>query len=795
MRKCLSLSLAVLGAAALVAPLAAQNVNYGAAMASSRTDLLIGQPDNQYAPGIVYVYRADARGAWKQAAKLNADGATNGDGFGRAIALDGSTALISTVAADSSRGMVYVFGRDRAGAWKAAGTISRPDDAEPNDRFGRKVAVAGDVAVVSSAHAGGSVYVYRRSGGQWTMETTLTPSDSETKDWYGNSVALDGGRLYVGASSLGGGRADSASGAVYVYSRGSDGSWSKDARITPGTVNTARAGFGVSLVPHGDSLWVGSPGYDRGTGAVFLYTRDSDGKWSQGTHLLPFDATPRTLFGVGLASVGDELWVGAPGASQFKGVVYRFSRDTDGWTGASKLAIPGIEDQPQTLAGFSILAVGAQGAVGVPGKDFQEGAVALFNRGPAGWRSGGLLEGEVATLPALTGAKRECTGGKVSIFDCSQVDLMAFVPVKDIGGKRGVEVNDIWGYKDPQTGREYALVGRLDGTSFVDITDPMHPIFVGDLPKTKTAQTSVWRDIKTYKHYAFIVADGAREHGMQVFDLNRLRNPAKVPATFTEDAHYSNVHSVHNVVVDTASGYAFLVGASAGGEMCGGALHMVDIRNPLQPTFAGCFADSTTGRSGTGYTHDAQCVNYHGPDARYRGREICINFSETAIGIADVTDKSHPKALSHQSYPNVGYSHQGWLTEDQHYVYADDELDEIQGLVDGTRTLIWDVSDLENPVLAGEYISPNKAIDHNLFVVGDRVYESNYLSGLRVLDITDRLHPKAAGFFDTVPVGPDEAQFGGSWGNYPFFPSGVVAVTSMKEGLFLLRARPVGVVP
>ena len=115
----------------------------------------------------------------------------------------------------------------------------------------------------------------------------------------------------------------------------------------------------------------------------------------------------------------------------------------------------------------------------------------------------------------------------------------------------------------------------------------------------------------------------------------------------------------------------------------------------------------------------------------------------------------------------MGYAHQGWLTDDQKYVYADDELDEMEGLVPGTRTLIWDVSDLENPVLAGEYVSPNHAIDHNLFVVGNSVFESNYLSGLRILDITDRLHPKPAGFFDTVPVGADAPEFGGSWVTIP----------------------------
>jgi choice-of-anchor B domain-containing protein len=462
---------------------------------------------------------------------------------------------------------------------------------------------------------------------------------------------------------------------------------------------------------------------------------------------------------------------------------------------ANKLSVPGLDQQAQALFGFVVAAKGTVAVVAIPGQDFQEGGVALFSKSTAGWKLANRLTGDVVSLTAITGSKRECTSGKVSMFDCDQVDLMSFLPVKDIGGRRGMELNDIWGYTDPQTGHEYALVGRLDGTAFVDITDPSHPRYLGDLPKTSTSPASIWRDIKTYKHYAFIVADGAREHGMQVFDLDRLRRPGPKPVSFTEDAHYSNIHSAHNIVVDTTTGYAYLVGGSGGGEMCGGGLHMVDIREPLSPKFAGCFADSTTGRSSTGYTHDAQCVIYHGPQAKYHDREICFDFSETAIGIADVTDKSHPVALSHQSYPNVGYTHQGWLTADQKYVYADDELDEMEGLVPGTRTLIWDVSDLENPVLAGEYVSPNHAIDHNLFVVGDRVYESNYLSGLRVLDITDRLHPKPAGFFDTVPVGPDEPEFGGSWGNYPFYGSGMVAVTSMKEGLFVLKAHPVGATP
>jgi choice-of-anchor B domain-containing protein len=402
----------------------------------------------------------------------------------------------------------------------------------------------------------------------------------------------------------------------------------------------------------------------------------------------------------------------------------------------------------------------------------------------------------VTTLAAITGAQRECATGKVQIFDCNQVDLMSFLPVSAMGGKRGVQMSSLWGWDDPETGKAYVIAGRVDGTAFVDITDPARPIYLGELPKTASSPGSFWREMKTYKHYAYIVSDGARSHGMQVFDLHRLRglNGAK-PQTFTVDALYTNAHSVHDIVADTISGFIYLTGSNAGGEMCGGGLHMVDVREPLKPKFAGCFSDPQTGRQGTGYTHDAQCVVYRGPTTKYQGRQICFGWNETHLSIADVTDKTRPVAISRATYPNVGYAHQGWITDDHRYIYEDDELDEIQGLVDGTRTLIWDVSDLDNPVLAAQHISKNKATDHNLFIVKNTMYQSNYTSGLRVLDITDRLKPREIGYFDTHPVGADEPEFNGTWGNYPFFKSGVVAVTSMTEGLFILKARPTAPVP
>jgi choice-of-anchor B domain-containing protein len=276
-----------------------------------------------------------------------------------------------------------------------------------------------------------------------------------------------------------------------------------------------------------------------------------------------------------------------------------------------------------------------------------------------------------------------------------------------------------------------------------------------------------------------------------VFDLTRLRGARNAP-TFAPDTTYREIASAHNVVADTTSRFLYVVGANSGGETCGGGLHIVNARSPLALEFMGCYNDRG-GSNPRGYTHDAQCVQYRGPDARYRGREICVGSNEKEINIADVTDKSRPITIGRNSYPNVSYAHQGWFDDEQRYFYMNDEGDEVAGLVEGTRTIVWDLTDLSDPIVAKMYHGPVNASDHNLYVVGNRVFEANYGSGLRVLDISDRAAPREMGFFDSAPFNNDEpghsAVASGAWSVYPFFKSGVVIFTSVREGLFIVKVR------
>ncbi len=374
-----------------------------------------------------------------------------------------------------------------------------------------------------------------------------------------------------------------------------------------------------------------------------------------------------------------------------------------------------------------------------------------------------------------------CQNGSAGVYPCQNLDLIAFMSLEDLEAGQ-YRANDLWGWEDPQTGRRYVLLGLENATAFVDVTEPGTPVLVGRLPMTQAARASVWRDIKVYADHAFVVADGAGPHGMQVFDLGELRGlTGTPPVEFSELTRYEGFGSAHNLVMNEDTGFAYAVGSSQG--ECNQGLHMIDVRDPRRPLLAGCFRDLRTRR---GYTHDAQCVIYEGPDVAYRGREICLAANENAVSIADVTDKSAPVDLGVATYPTSGYVHQGWLSDDQRYFFQNDELDErVAGTP--TRTLIWDVLDLDDPQLAGEYFHDSPAIDHNLYVADGLLYEANYTSGLRILDIIDPTIPAPVAHFDTTPD-DDATGFGGAWSVYPYFSDGTIAVSSRSEGLFLLRA-------
>ena len=756
----------------------------------------VGWPRGDEPASSVYIYKKYEEGLWGEETVINASDGMTGNNFGRSIYVDDSLLVIGAPGV----GRAYIFEQDEQGNWKETATLTPSSLMEEamfagaNNYAGyrsKAIAKAGDRIVVTSYStklSNGVAHVFKQeTDGAWIEESILQPNDENSTSGFGWSVAASEGFIFIGAW-----RTENEQGTVQAFSLNPENEqWEEAPLVVPLSVST-RSAFGYALATHGNRLFVGAPGFED-AGSVFMYDFNSPlNRWMLSGQLFSSDrdGTPQ---GFGGSLDASEKGVIAGGRQGGPAHIFEFDTELDTWT--SQRVLTPSDDRTSMGFGFGVAIGDGVAVVGSPRADFEEGVATVYEPLGMAWNSTSILASEVPLMTSVQGEEVKCDEGMADMFDCTEVDLLSFLSIEDLSTERGVKMTDLWGWTDPNTNVEYVLQARTEGLSFVDIRDPYNPVYVGEILKTEGSPGSAWRDVKVYKDHAFIVADGAGAHGMQVFDLTQLRDvdPDDMPVRFEPTVVYDKLNSSHNIVINEETGFAYSIGNRAGGETCGGQLHMINIQDPKNPTFAGCFFYRTPGGASSGLAHDAQCVIYRGPDDAYSGKEVCFKSSGNAFTIVDVTDKSNPQLIARTTYPNLAYTHQGWLSEDQKYFFMNDELDELNGFVDHTRTLIWDLEELEDPILAKEFMLSSKASDHNLYVRGHFLYQSNYQDGLRILDITDPTSPVEVGHFDTTPNAGDEAGFGGSWSNYPYFKSGVIAVSSRGEGLFLLKKQDVDI--
>lgn len=382
---------------------------------------------------------------------------------------------------------------------------------------------------------------------------------------------------------------------------------------------------------------------------------------------------------------------------------------------------------------------------------------------------------ETPSVTASISGFTACENGFAGEFPCSNIDLYAHLDLNILEATSG---NDNWGWTDPETGKEYVLVGLDNGTAFVDISQPETPLYLGKLPSATDA--SSWRDVKVYQNHAYIVSE-APQHGLQVFDLTRLRAVMETGQTFTADSRNTSFGNAHNIAINEETGFAYVLGS----QLENGGPVFFDLSDPKNPRRVG-------GYRFNGYAHDAQIISYQGPDTAYQGKEIYMGSHSDGstyndLVILDVTHKESPILLQALSYGSPGYTHQNWISEDHRYVFLGDEVDEIS-FGGRTRTLVFDVSDLNQGVLHHIYRGPTEAIDHNGYVKEGLYYLANYTAGLRIVDVASIENNRMGevGFFDTYAQNNHTA-FEGVWNVYPFFESGIIAINDINTGLYLVK--------
>jgi choice-of-anchor B domain-containing protein len=404
----------------------------------------------------------------------------------------------------------------------------------------------------------------------------------------------------------------------------------------------------------------------------------------------------------------------------------------------------------------------------------------------------------------LQAAASPCHNGHSgSKYHCKQVTLQSRVGLNRFPGKPR-SASSIWGYSDPDDNREYAIIGLRNGTGVVDVTNPIRPKIIGHIPGVE----SLWREVKVYSvlnkstkkwdAYAYISTEGLNG-GLQVIDLSDLPNSVSLAAT---DTDISTSHTLFISNLDYATGKK-LKGKKTrlyvnGSDRAG--LVIFSLSNPKNPRVIGEYNDT--------YVHDSygetfsdsrtsQCAPGHTPC------QILFAWTGGDFRVLDVTNPRSIGVLGTLVYPDLGYAHSGWISNDKQYLFNFDEVDEIDS---DSKTKIYtiDIANFQNPTISGAFRGPEKSIEHNGIVIGNKLFLAHYTRGLVIMDVTNPKKIRELAFFDSHPEDDDENReaqtashpghegqigFHGAWGVYPFLPSGNILISDLERGLFVLKEQ------
>ena len=314
--------------------------------------------------------------------------------------------------------------------------------------------------------------------------------------------------------------------------------------------------------------------------------------------------------------------------------------------------------------------------------------------------------------------------------------------------------NEVWGFV--QNGHEFAVIGSTQGTHIFDVTDPENSIIVASINGGSTSSQVVHRDFHTFQGYLYAVADEMDSSTLQIIDIKNLPNSFSV-------VYDSNdlITRSHNIFIDEANATMY----SCGGKINGSPnnLSLISLDDPENPVLISQYNNQ-------GYVHDIFVKNNIG----------YLNCAENGFHIVDFSQPTSPVTLgSLTDYPFKGYNHSGWLSENNIYVFADENH--------GYKLKVCDVSNVNDIQVLSTILSEvdENSIAHNIIINGNLLYVSHYYDGLWIWDISDPQNVTYVTSYDTYPL-ENGNSYKGAWGVYPFLPSGNILVSDMQFGLFVL---------
>ena len=420
---------------------------FGGAMAVAEHAIFVGEAGNNHFPGSVYVYADNQKpGTWIESERLEPDDGFPGDRFGHSMDATGDVLLVGMSGYEESTGAVVVYERSTSGRWVEEGRLMA-DDALPDDRFGSTVVFSEGIAAVAAPgrnKRAGGVYIFsRQEDGSWNQHAFLEAEDTVEGDVFGTSMSAVDNLLLVGAPGH-----NEAKGAAYLFSFDrASGSWESQNKFhVPDMGDNSQLGQVVAL---GDATaYVASPRMNNRRGVVYAFnTRQNEtARRVRYRTLTAYDAQTNGRFGSSIIAANDELWIGAPGDNRI-GSAYLFrGLGPQGWTSVEK--ITGDDLSGRASFASAMLRKDGLAVFGATGLDGGEGAALIFakNEENNSWAERQKVINDVKGFDAITGSEIKCENEKAAAFDCKSISLMSFLPIKAMGGSRGVRVNDIWGW-------------------------------------------------------------------------------------------------------------------------------------------------------------------------------------------------------------------------------------------------------------------------------------------------------------------------------------------------------------
>ena len=320
----------------LRAGLGQEQAQLGLAVHLDGYEILGGAPEGQYGgteTGRVHPFVL-SNGSWSQELSLFGRAVDPDDHFGSAVSLHGDLAVVGAEYDDDfvhRAGSAHVF--ERIGqTWIHAAVLRSESSYSHRSRFGSEVDTDGE-RILAAAHYEedytGAAYVFERNiEGNWVRRARLAPNDGISNENFGTSLAIEGDMAVVGATQADG--SHNGSGAAYVFERNSDGSWDQTAKLTP---PGQFVGSAIALDMDAGELFVGMSDSDS-----VAYYKWIGGSWVPHVPPVPGAGELATNFGSSISLEGEFLAIAA--FSGNRSAIHLYRRIAGNWGFAEAVEMP-----------------------------------------------------------------------------------------------------------------------------------------------------------------------------------------------------------------------------------------------------------------------------------------------------------------------------------------------------------------------------------------------------------------------------------------------------------------------